>query len=252
MSPLPSGEGGQDSASRTTGRFATTHWSVVLQAGGTTGRESQQALEQLCRAYWYPLYAFARRRGASAAEAQDLTQGFFVHVLESALVNKADPLVGKFRSFLLSSFQHYVAHEEDRARAQKRGGGRAFSIDGAAAEQWFGLEPATQETAERLFERSWATQVLEQALEQLKGEFKAAGKASVFQELSPLLEGEKVEGGYAGLACKLDVVEGTIKWMVHRMRNRYRELIHTVIADAVASPEQVEEEVQHLIAVLRN
>ena len=185
---------GQDSAARSSSSFTTTNWSVVLQAGAV--KDSQQALEQLCRTYWYPLYAFVRRHGAPPAEAQDLTQGFFMHLLQGHLVSKADPKAGKFRSFLLTSFKYFISHEEERRSAQKRGGGaQLFALDGAVAELWFGREPATPETAESLFERSWAAKVLEQALDRLAREFKEAGRAEVFRELSPLLEGERAEGG---------------------------------------------------------
>lgn len=241
---------GQDSAIGPSCRFPTTQWSVILEAGGT--QDGQQALEQLCRTYWYPLYAFARRNGASPAEAQDLTQGFFAELLRGHLVGKADPKAGKFRSFLLTAFKHFVSNQEARAGAQKRGGDvELFAIDGASGEAWFGREPATMEEAEVLFERSWASKVLDQALDRLAGEFKAAGKAEVFKELSPLLQGDRAEGGYTSLAHKLGVVEGTIKWTVSRMRARYRALIRSVIAETVATPTEAEEEVQHLITVLR-
>ncbi len=242
---------GQGSAAPASGRFPTTHWSVVVEAGDS--RDGEEALEQLCRTYWYPLYAFARRNGTSPVEAQDLTQGFFESLLESHTVGKADPEIGKFRSFLLASFKNFISNEQARARAQKRGGGRRkFVIDGTTGELWLSREPAGPEAAESLYERSWASKVLEQALERLAAEFRAAGKGQTFMELSPLLQGDRAEGGYTCLAQKLGVVEGTIKWRVNRMRARYRTLIRSVIAETVATPAEVEEEVQNLITVLRH
>jgi RNA polymerase sigma factor (sigma-70 family) len=250
----PTGEkadAGQTAATHASSRFTTTHWSVVLRAGAT--HDGHQALEQLCRTYWYPLYAFARKHGASPTEAPDLTQGFFEMLLEEHLVRKADPRAGKFRSFLLASFKHFIANQEARARAQKRGGGRKlFTIDGTVGELMFGREPAGPEAAERLFERIWVNKVLEQALDRLSGEFREAGRAEVFEYLSPMLEGDRVEGGYASAARKLGVVEGTIKWTVSRMRARYRSLIRSVIAETVSTPVELEEEMQHLVSVLRN
>lgn len=243
-------DGWPDPSSRPDVGFATTHWSVVLKAGGA--RDGKQALEELCRTYWYPLYAFARKHGASPVEAQDLTQGFFEMLLEEHLVGKADPKAGKFRSFLLASFKNFISHQEARARALKRGGGRVFPVDGTAGELMFRREPLGPEAAERLFDRSWVNKILEQALERLAQEFREAGRAEVFEHLSPMLEGDRAEGGYATVAQKLGMVEGTIKWTVSRMRARYRSLIKSVIAETVTTPSELEEEMQHLIAVLRN
>jgi RNA polymerase sigma factor (sigma-70 family) len=246
-------DAGDGAATRPPDQFATTHWTVVLQAGGAQTSEGRQALEQVCRTYWYPLYAFARRCGEPPEEAQDLTQAFFLHLLTHELIGRADRHAGRFRSLLLAAFRNFMANEQVRAAALKRGGGsQTFAIDSTLGECWLGREPAIGSTPEALFDRAWAMRVLEQALERLASEYNSPNRREVFEQLCPLLEGEKAEGGYATVARRLSTTENTIKWAVSRMRARYRELIRSVIARTVTTPEDLEEEFQHLIAALRS
>lgn len=231
--------------------FATTHWSVVLTAGQDEGQKSEAALEKLCRTYWYPLYAFARRLGQPPQDAQDLTQAFFAHLLESNLVGKANPEKGKFRSFLLASIKNFMASERDRAHAQKRGGGRPIlSLDEANAEGRFALEPQDESAPDTLFERTWAIAVLEQAIILLETEYRQSGKESVFKELKVFLLGEKVSTRYADVAAKLGMTEGAVKMLVQRMRQRYRECLRAVVADTVGTPAEIADELGHLVRVL--
>ena len=171
-------------------RFATTHWSLVVAAGDMQRDDARAALAQLCETYWYPLYAYVRRRGFSAEDAQDLTQAFFARLLEKQKLHVADPERGKFRSFLLASMDHFLANERDRARTQKRGGGRAMlSLDLATGESRVSLEPATDLTPERLYERQWALALLEIVVQRLEAEYAAAGKAAHFALLKDALAG---------------------------------------------------------------
>ena len=170
------------------GIFATTHWSEVLTAEGDSSPAAQEALEQLCRTYWYPLYAYVRRQGHSPEDAQDLTQAFFAFVLDKQVVGQADPQKGRFRSFLLSSLKHFLADERDRALAQKRGGGKeVISLDAHRAEEWYHREPADTLTSDRIFERRWAVTVLEQALAKMRAEQLSTGKAEQFDVLADYL-----------------------------------------------------------------
>jgi RNA polymerase sigma factor (sigma-70 family) len=234
------GDGGAES------RFATTQWSVVLAAGQATGAESQAALSKLCTLYWYPLYAYARRRGLNADQAADVTQGFFARLLEQKIVRTADPERGKFRSYLLGAFKHYLSHEWARARARKRGGGRRFvPLDPHEAEARYSLEPAHELTAERLFDRRWALTVLELAMEELGRQCARSGKERHFQLCRPFLSGGdgaayRAAGGEVGLA------EGAVRVLVHRLRRRYRQLLREQLGQTVSSPEQVDEEIRDL------
>lgn len=188
-------------------RFTTTHWSVVLAAGGSQAAEAASALEQLCRSYWYPLYAFLRRLGHSPADAEDLTQGFFCYLLEAGLIVKADPGAGRFRSFLLGCIQRWLSNQAQRARAAKRGGkSNLISLDALAAEERYALEPATDETPASRFERTWAETLVGKTLEKLEGEFVKGGQQARFESLKPVLLGE-VPGGYAEIARTLGLEE---------------------------------------------
>jgi len=231
--------------------FVTTHWSVVLTAGRSDTTRAQEALGKLCQTYWYPLYAYVRRRGHSPEDAQDLTQEFFARLLEHNRVGDADQSKGRFRSFLLSAMNHFLADEWDKARAQKRGGGVPLvPLQFDTAETRYGLEPADNITPERSFELRWALTMLEEVLKQLQAEYEQQGKADLFAALNPCLVGERTSQPYAELAAKLGVNEGTVKSAVHRLRQRYRQLLREEIANTVAGPAEVDEELRHLFAVL--
>jgi RNA polymerase sigma-70 factor (ECF subfamily) len=230
-------------------QFATTHWSVVLAAGEQTSPESDRALAELCEAYWFPLYAFTRRQGYGPPDAQDLTQGFFSQLLEKSYLGMADPSRGRFRSFLLASLKHYLANEWDRKQTAKRGGNE-IHVSFDEVEVRYGREPGQHLVPELLFDRQWALSVLDQALVRLRAEFAAADKARLFDRVKGCLSGENISGSYAQLAAGLGMSEGALKVTVHRMRVRFRELIRGVVAQTLANPGEVEEELRYLITVL--
>jgi RNA polymerase sigma factor (sigma-70 family) len=231
--------------------FLTTHWSVVLTAGQGSTTEADAALERLCRAYWWPLYAFVRRRGYAAHDAQDLTQEFFARLLAKDFLRSVDRSKGKFRSFLLAALEHFLAKEWRRANAQKRGGGFTFvSINDETAEQPY-LQISSQEhSPEKTFEQQWATTLLNQTTTRLRQEFVESGKEELFEAIKVFLTGEKKESSYAELAAKLGTTEAALKMAVSRMRQRYRELLRAEIANTVSSPEEVEAELRAVIAAL--
>jgi RNA polymerase sigma-70 factor (ECF subfamily) len=232
--------------------FATTHWSVVLAARESDASQAAAALEKLCRTYWYPLYAYVRRKGYGAEDAQDLTQEFFARLLARNFLNVADRNKGKFRSFLLGSLEHFLAREWTRAHAQKRGGGKAvFSLDELNAENRYLLEPADELTADKIFDRRWATTLLDQAMSRLREECAAGGKGDLFEKAQNYLAGEKGEASYAEIAAALNMSEGAVKVAVHRLRQRYGELVRAEIAQTVAISEEADEELRYLFAVLR-
>ena len=231
--------------------FATTHWSVVLAANHDAPGGVPAALETLCRAYWYPLYAFVRREGYDADDAQDLTQGFFERVLEKNYLAQVNRDRGKFRSFLLVSLRHYLSDERDRARAAKRGGGQTpISLDDSTAEERYALEPIDGMTAEKIFERRWALTVLERARLRLREEYAALGKAEFYDQIKIF---ESASGGaptYAEIATRLRTTESAIKSAVPRLRQRYRELVREEIAHTVDNPAEIDEEIRYLISVI--
>jgi RNA polymerase sigma-70 factor (ECF subfamily) len=228
----------------------TTHWSVVLAAGRSGAPQSRAALEQLCETYWYPLYAYARRQGYSPADAEDLTQQFFAWLLQRDWLGRADPQRGRFRSFLLTSFGHFLANEWDKARAQKRGSGRVVSLQRDEAEVRCMREPVDHLTPEQSFEWRWALALLEQVMNRLGAEFARDGKQELFEILKPCLLGDRTAQPYAALASTLGMTEGSVKVTVHRMRQRYRKLLRDEIANTVGNPGEVEAEMRHLFAVL--
>jgi RNA polymerase sigma-70 factor (ECF subfamily) len=231
--------------------FATTHWSVVLNAGQADSPEAVTALEQLCRTYWYPLYAFVRRKGNSPHDAQDLTQAFFARLLEKNYVAQADRERGRFRTFLLAALTHFLADEWDKARRLKRGGGQEIiSFDAASAEERYRLEPIEQFDAAKLYERRWVTTLFDQVLVRLEQEFCDSGKGGLFDGLKSSLLAEDSGLSYAKLGAQLGLKEDTVKQAVHRMRRRYRELFSEEIAQTVAGPGEVEDELKHIFAVL--
>lgn len=222
-----------------------------MAAGREPTPASQVALSELCELYWGPLYGYARRHGHSVERAQDLTQAFFMRFLEKGSVKAADPQRGRFRSFLLASFKYFVANERDREAAKKRGGGQvpmAFEFD--AAEARYTAEPSHDLTPEALFEQQWASSVIGRAMAALRAECVKAGKEATFDQVKDLLVGEKSEGGYAAIAKALDMTEGALKVMIHRLRRRLRELLRLEIAATVSDPSDIDDEIRHLIAVL--
>ena len=225
----------------------TTHWSVVLTAGRTDTPRAAAALETLCQTYWQPLYAYVRRRGYSPEDAQDLTQEFLARLLEHNRVAGVSPDKGRFRSFLLASMNHFLADEWDKARAQKRGGGKVISLDLQTAETRLGEQPVENLTPEKLFERRWALTLLEQVYASVQSEYLAQGKGAVFEALRGTLAGTAATAPYAELARQLGLSEGAIKVAAHRLRHRYRELLRETIADTVSSPEEVEDELRFLL-----
>jgi RNA polymerase sigma factor (sigma-70 family) len=231
--------------------FATTHWSVVLTAGLKDTERSQVALEKLCEAYWFPLYAYVRRRGYSKEDAQDLTQQFFARIIERDLVARADQSKGRFRSFLLASMERFLANEWDKARALKRGGGKlVIPIQTDNAETKYGVEPVDNKTPEQVFEYNWALALLDQVMLQLEADYKQRGQTDLFAALKPCLVGSPSAETYAELAARLDTNEGAVRVAVHRLRSSYRELLRREIANTVDSDAEVDAEMRHLFKVL--
>ncbi len=233
------------------GSFLTTRWSVVMRAGSGEAPDAAAALAQLCRDYWYPLYAFIRRRGMSQEDAQDLTQAFFLHVIQGGTFARARADAGRFRSYLLGALQNFLANEQRRAQTQKRGGGEVFiSMDEMQAEERFALEPADRMTPETQFERSWAFALLERVCVRLRGDYAQAGRADLFQKLQPYLAGKSGMPGYDALGRELAMSASAVAVTIHRMRRRYGELLREEIAHTVASPQEVEGEIAYLLEVV--
>jgi RNA polymerase sigma factor (sigma-70 family) len=232
--------------------FPATHWSVVLAVGKSDVARAEAALEQLCRTYWYPLYAFARRAGYNPPDAEDLTQSFFAYLIKTKLVGKARETEGRFRSFLLASFKNFLRVEHARSHAQKRGGGQFhISLEAQKAEERFAGELATDINPESLFMKNWALTVVDHTLNLLETEFHQAGRQKLFERLLPFLQGDLGVLTYAETARGLGLQEGAIKMTVHRMRRRYRELLHSTVAHTVGNPLEVEEELRFLMDSLR-
>jgi DNA-directed RNA polymerase specialized sigma24 family protein len=231
------------------GRFATTQWSLVLAAGRRGSAESADALARLCSLYWYPVFAFVRRQGHPAPEAQDLTQGFFARLIEKGDLSAADRSRGRFRSFLLTNCRYFLANERDRALTLKRGGGQApLSIDVAAAEGRYERALAHSETPERLYERQWCLTLLDGVFAALRGEYAAAGNEGLFDRLKEFLTAGPDAGTHADAARDLGTSAGAVKVAVHRLRRRYREELRRRVADTVGS--EVEDELRYLVKTL--
>ena len=227
----------------------TTHWSVVLSAQDKDSPAAYQALETLCRTYWFPLYAFVRRQGRNPHDAQDLTQEFFGRLLQKDYLLAADREKGRFRTFLLVALKRFLANEWNRQHAQKRGGFQpVLSIDQELAESQFAAEPAHQLQPDVLFDRQWATSLLERTMLRLHEEYVATGRAKLFEHLQSCLAKDESALPYAEIATRLNLTEAAVKMAVQRLRARYREILRAEIADTVASPEEIEEEIRHLFA----
>jgi RNA polymerase sigma factor (sigma-70 family) len=233
--------------------FVTTHWSIVLEAKGNDSTRAGDALEKLCRIYWRPLYAFIRRNGYNATDAQDLTQEFFARLLSKDYLRHLRDQRGKFRSFLLTFVKHFLSDERDKASAQKRGGGQAMlSLDDTLGEDLYLAEAANRLSPEQLFERSWAQTVLSQALRRLSEEYHAGGKGVLYDKLKDVQPGEHGPVSYAQLGAELGMTEVAIKSAVHRLRKRHREILREEIAHTVTRPEDIDDEIRYLITLLGN
>ena len=240
-----------DNPGTAAGLFVTTYWSVVLQASRQELPEAAEALEKLCRLYWYPLYAYVRRRGYRPEDAQDLTQAFFAHLLSKDFLRGVRPEKGRFRSFLLTCLQHFLADEWERAHTAKRGGARPeILLDWAEAENRYRLDALVEPNPESLYERRWAIGLLDHALDRLRTEAVAGGKQAVFDQLQCCLLGERTTETYAQLGARLGLSESAVKVTVHRLRQRYRELLREQIAHTVTRPEEIEEEMHYLFEVV--
>jgi RNA polymerase sigma-70 factor (ECF subfamily) len=232
--------------------FATTHWSLVVAAKSDAASQAhaREALEQLCSAYWYPLYAFVRSRGYSSIDAQDLTQSFFAQMIETGGLASADPQRGRFRSYLLGAMKHFLANQWHRAKAQKRGGGVTFlELDSLEPEARYALEPAESTDPDVRFDRQWAQQLITCAMQQLRTEARSRGKGELFETLEGSLIGEEL--ARSETASRLGMTVGAVKVTVHRLRQRYRELLRAEIARTVNDPSEIDDEMRYLLAVLR-
>jgi RNA polymerase sigma-70 factor (ECF subfamily) len=243
--------GADSESSRAARPFATTHWSLVVAAGGKDASASRDALAALCETYWYPLYAFVRRRGVQPAEAQDLTQAFFTELLEKDRLRLADQQRGRFRTFLLASLRNFLHNRWRSAQASCRGGGqRVLSLDLSDAESRYVHEPTGPATPEELFERQWALVLLDNTLAKLRDEYAASGKAALYERLKEHLGGGPEAIAYREIAAEIGTTEAAVKVAAHRLRRRCRQLLRQEIAETVVSSEQVDEELRDLFSVL--
>ncbi len=230
--------------------FATTHWSVVLATGEAESPLAQAALEELCHAYWYPLYVFLRRDGHSAEDAQDVVQGFFLYLLQRDILQTARPERGRFRSFLLGTLKHFLADEKKKVQARKRGGGQRFiSWDLAQAEHRFLMEPVDKASADRLFEYRWALTILDRALDHLRAECDSDARTRVFEHLKAFVTGEKGALSYTDAAAELGLSLSAVKSAIFRLRRRYHELVREEVAQTVGDPREVEDELRYMLKV---
>lgn len=231
--------------------FVTTRWSLVARAGGPASEERRLALADLCESYWYPVYAFARRKGHAAEEARDLVQGFFADFLEREDVTRADADLGRFRSYLLGAFVHFATNEWNRAQAVKRGGDRqSFSLDHEMAEGRFQGEDHGELGPEASYERAWALSLIESVIVRLRAEYEERGRGEVFDRLRPMLSFDGEAESYQKIAHEMGTTEGAVKVAVHRLRGRFASLLRRAIADTVCDPAEVEEEIRGLFEAL--
>ena len=232
-------------------RFQTTNWSLVLAARGEETQFSRDALTRLCEAYWYPIYAFIRKRGHAPEDAQDLTQGYFARLLEKGYLDDVRPDAGRFRSFLFASVSHFLSNERDHARAAKRGGGRApLRLDTDSAEERYRIEPVDERTPEKVYERQWALALLDRALVRLQEEHVSPESSARFQRLRPYLSGEEPVAAYRELAQELGLREPAVRQSVRRLRKRMGDLLREEIGQTVSDPEDVDDELRHLLSAL--
>lgn len=233
-------------------RFQTTQWSLVAAAGNGEPVEARAALEQLCRGYWYPVYAFIRRRGYQPDDARDLTQEFFARLIEKEHLEAADQQRGRFRTFLLTAVTRFLANQQERAAAQKRGGGQhPLSLNVSDGESRYQCEPADHWTAERLFDRRWALTLLDRTLASLRAENEATGKAAHFDALKVYLTGESGAPSLRQTASRLQMTEGAVKVAIHRLRQKYRDVLRQEVSQTVSGDDEVENELRLLLSALR-
>ncbi|MBM3883328.1 MAG: sigma-70 family RNA polymerase sigma factor [Verrucomicrobia bacterium] len=241
----------EESEARAAGQFTTTHWSVVLTAGEGGSPEAAKALERLCRAYWYPLYAYVRRRGYNREDAQDLTQSFFAHLLGKGFPSGIEPGKGRFRSFLLVCLNHLLTDQREKACAAKRGGADpGLPLNWVEAEERYRLETPLETTPEHLYDRRWAIDLLDHVLERLRQEALASGQDKLFEAVEGCLLGGRADETYARIGDRLGLSETAVKVAVYRLRQRYRELVREEIAHTVTHPEQIDEEMHYLFEVV--
>jgi RNA polymerase sigma factor (sigma-70 family) len=251
--PMQLRRSSSDSTPAGSGHFVTTHWSAVVRAGQSDAPIAHEALSELCRTYWYPLYGFIRSRGCDPPQAEDLTQEFFQRLLEKNYVADARQEKGKFRTFLLTALKRFLANEWDRQHAQKRGGFQtAIEIDQATAESRLNPELAQPSTPETVFERQWAMTLLERVMKQLQEEYSATGRAKLFEHLRGCLAKGESTRSYAEIAAQLNLNEPAVRTAIHRMRARYRELLRQEIGATVSSPQEIEEELRHLFSTFNS
>jgi RNA polymerase sigma-70 factor (ECF subfamily) len=223
----------------------------MVLAAGASGSQAAEAMQQLCEAYWYPLYAYVRRRGSNAHDAQDLTQEFFALLLQRNDLARMKRENGRFRSFLLASLQHFLVNEWKKANRLKRGGGKTIlSIDQTVGEHRYAAEPAHDLSPDKLFERRWAMTLLDRAINHLREEHAASNKLEIFEQLKVFLTGIENGPSYAELSVKLGMSENALKMAISRLRRRYREILRTEIAHTVASADDIEDEIRHLFTAL--
>jgi DNA-directed RNA polymerase specialized sigma24 family protein len=231
--------------------FDTTRWSVVVAAGSDDSSAARAALATLCETYWYPLYAYVRRRGTSAEDARDLTQGFLTSLLERRDFERLHRERGRFRAFLLASLQHFLANDVARRRTQKRGGGiTLLPLTFDDAEDRYRVEPAEPITPETLYERRWALMVLDRVLAHIRREWEAGGRGAEFDELKACLLGQAPSGGYLAIATRLNTTEGAVKTAVHRLRRTFQAALRRDIAETVSDPADVDNEIRYLVRAL--
>ena len=248
---MPASEPNEESFEAGPREFRTTRWGLVLAAGDTQAPGHRGALDQLCSAYWYPLYAFVRRSGHGPEDAGDLTQEFFARLLEKKWLTEADPARGRFRSFLLAALKHFLANEWNRSRCLKRGGGREFiALDASSAEERYALEPLDLATPELLYDRRWALTLLARTQTRLRAAMHAEGQAERFAALEPTLVGEKTALPYEELAARFGVTETAMKSMVLRLRKRFRETLREEVAQTIGEAKDVDAELAHLFTIL--
>jgi DNA-directed RNA polymerase specialized sigma24 family protein len=231
--------------------FLSTHWSIVVRAGRADDSDARDALAFLCQRYWYPLYVFVRKKGLAPERAEDLTQGFFTRLIEKQVLEQAVPSRGRFRTFLLTSLQNFLANEWDQAAAQKRGGGRALlSLDVEAGESKLRFEPSHDRTPEKIFDRAWAVQLLELVVGRLRQEFADKGKAAEFDVLQVFLAGKHAVASYERTAAEMGISAAAIRQAAHRLRKRYRELLRAEVAETVATEDEIDDEIRGLFDAL--
>jgi RNA polymerase sigma-70 factor (ECF subfamily) len=247
----------QSDSTTPAGTFVTTCWNLILSGADSEGgeREIRATLAELCRIYWRPIFFFVARRGYSPEDAEDLTQDFFLSILKANWLQKADPTRGRFRSFLLKAVQNFLNDAADRTRARKRGGDVSFIswdrwMTEAPSELALSKEALNSWTAERLFDAGWAATVIQRAIRRLREECECKGRLRVFEVLNPYLTAERDDISYAGLATKLQVAEATVKRLVYHIRQRYRFLLRDEVAQTIADPADVEDELRHLCGAL--